>query len=46
VGACFDAFFFAMGHLIALSPKKIYEIPLPLKQFTLFYTYIVLHGLK
>jgi hypothetical protein len=38
-------FFFAMGHLVGLSPKN-YEIPPFPTFFTLFYTYTILHSCK
>ncbi len=39
-------FFFAMGHLVGLSPK-IYEIPLPQVEITyICFTYNILHNIK
>jgi hypothetical protein len=36
--------FFAMGHLIGLSSKTLWNPPFTKFFFTLFYTYIILHS--
>jgi hypothetical protein len=44
VGDCFDrGFFFAMSHLIGLSPKTLWNPSFPIKKKTLFYIYTILH---
>ncbi len=41
-----NVFFFAMGHLVDLSPKH-YEIPLPQVEITFIcFTYNILHNIK